>query len=403
MMSSRVQKRQFGLLLTKAIRTISINEEKNISVIQDDIGYSLRKKNGERYNGGASIEYWRKGNLPPDYETILELTRFLVERRGFSQEECQQFLQTAGIHGEAEFLATLFATSSISASTSSDIDVEEGQTEELNEPGLSSEQAVVTEKTVTEKVVSLRIPWNRQVFLILVAILVCSSFLVIFALYLYRSSIQSSSPVPGPAQTYVLSAVHIERPPTIDGDIDEPVWQEVDPRIFAEHPSQNGSSTARIRLLWDETYLYAAFDVDDTQVEDAGDSPWDGDSVSLILNSDYIEHEPTSAEFRHSLRGTDAVDRRGDFISYHMLKERTSFNNPSDEDTGYTVEMQIPWVKLPSTGLLINVDMLSVDHDGNPGGTFDDRNTTFSKIFWDSDDTVDEGQGYLILNAIPGS
>ncbi|MCB0109775.1 MAG: hypothetical protein KDE53_27825, partial [Caldilineaceae bacterium] len=119
--------------------------------------------------------------------------------------------------------------------------------------------------------------------------------------------------------------------------------------------------------------------------------------------SDYIEHEPTSAEFRHSLRGTDAVDRRGDFISYHMLKERTSFNNPSDEDTGYTVEMQIPWVKLPSTGLLINVDMLSVDHDGNPGGTFDDRNTTFSKIFWDSDDTVDEGQGYLILNAIPGS
>lgn len=49
---------KFAQMLTEGIYKITFREAKTLKAVQDELGYSLGKK------GGASIEYWRKGNMP---------------------------------------------------------------------------------------------------------------------------------------------------------------------------------------------------------------------------------------------------------------------------------------------------------------------------------------------------
>ena len=84
-------------------------------------------------------------------------------------------------------------------------------------------------------------------------------------------------------------------------------------------------------------------------------------------------------------------------MSRHYLKDHTTYNEPKNDDVGYSVEMRIPWITLPTVGTLVKVDLLSVDHDNNPDTEFDDPDTVFSKVFWDNDSTVDKSEGYLLL------
>ena len=176
-------------------------------------------------------------------------------------------------------------------------------------------------------------------------------------------------------------AIRTDQPPTIDGNIDERVWTRSEPFTFAVHPQANDSTTATVKLLWDEQYLYAGFEVNDTQVEGAADTTtWNGDSISIIIvNNRQIR------EYRHSL----LVDRRGDAESAYRLKGGTTFNDNSDQDKGYFIEIRIPLSPTPVVGQEILADLLSVDHDYNPKGLYDATQTVFSKISWDGDANVD--------------
>lgn len=140
---------------------------------------------------------------------------------------------------------------------------------------------------------------------------------------------------PQPAPT-VVEAIYIEKPPLIDGYLNDDVWAKAEPLTYASYNSANDSTTALVKLLWDEKYLYAGFEVNDAHVE-SSITPWDGDSVSVI-----IRNGSEIREYRHSLLGPERGDTRNQPISQHRLKEPTTFNNPTDEDAGYSVEMQIP-------------------------------------------------------------
>jgi hypothetical protein len=172
----------------------------------------------------------------------------------------------------------------------------------------------------------------------------------------------------------------------IDGLLDESAWSEVDSLTYAVHPAKNGSTTATVRFLWDDDYLYAGFDVNDTQVETAHLSTlWDSDSVSLLL------HDGGIAEHRQSL---------GEKLSDDMavqLKSGTRLNEPADTDTGYTIEMRIKWKESPSVGRRIPADLLSVDHDANPGAKYDAPGTVFSKLSWDGDGDITSARASLLL------
>lgn len=64
----------FGRMLSQAIYIIKMLEDKNLSIVQDELGYALQRK------GGSAVERWRKGHLPPSTGDVEMLARILIGR-----------------------------------------------------------------------------------------------------------------------------------------------------------------------------------------------------------------------------------------------------------------------------------------------------------------------------------
>ena len=93
----------FSSLLTQAVRTIAIQEDKLIAIVQDEIGHAIGRE-----KGGSSIEYWRKGHIPANPDEVIKLAQELVKRRGLDEEECAHFLRSAGILDSSQLISSLF-------------------------------------------------------------------------------------------------------------------------------------------------------------------------------------------------------------------------------------------------------------------------------------------------------
>lgn len=366
-----LDRKRFGSLLTTAVKRIALHEDKNIALIQDELGYSLRKKNGDRYGGGAIIEHWRRGNLPPDLAITLELTKTLAGKKGLEPEECEAFLDHAGHPNPAMACQEFFSHSMNGKQKLSTSD--------------SATKLQVGKKEEVGSSVTINIAFNRHAVTIMILALLVA---MLAGFYVWRGVLAGFAAATG--NPILLEAAYVTEGPEINGRLDDPIWTQANPILFAEHPPKNDETTVVVKLLWDEEYLYVGVDVNDTQVEGAGSTPWDGDSFSLIL-----ENGGQAREYRHSLINETEGDKAGDSMSAHLLKEGTTFNEPSDEDEGYTIEMQIPIVEAPTADDIIYVDLLSVDHDYNPGQPYNSSRTIFSKIFWDADETVEESGGFL--------
>ncbi|GEM_PF-1235626 len=190
--------------------------------------------------------------------------------------------------------------------------------------------------------------------------------------------------------TEALKVVPARGAITVDGVMDEPIWQYAIPLTYAVHISQTDVTTAIVRALWDQDYLYVGFEVEDTQVETAS-FDWDDDSISIVFNN---------GEFRcrQDVGGTG----EGECDRALYLPDRTTLDEPGNADCGYTVEMRIQWSEARITanaGDMIPTDFLSVDHDGNPGAPYDDPATEFSKLSWDGDSRVDTTGRSITLHA----
>jgi hypothetical protein len=153
-------------------------------------------------------------------------------------------------------------------------------------------------------------------------------------------------------------------------------------------------------LLWDDKYLYASFEVSDTQVEDASpEAIWDGDSVGVI-----IENGGQVQEYRYTMRGDNNdrsrldADRAGTTTSESSFKGTTTLNKPDDQDEGYTVEMSIPWATPPTVGSTVAADLWSIDHDYKPGEKYNAPGVIFSKISWDGDQNVTTARRSILLS-----
>ena len=81
---------RFAELLTAAVRTIAVRQNRTVAGVQDELGYALGRE-----TGGSCIEYWRKGHIPADPRDVEKLAQELVKRDGLNQPECEQFLHSA--------------------------------------------------------------------------------------------------------------------------------------------------------------------------------------------------------------------------------------------------------------------------------------------------------------------
>ena len=164
----------------------------------------------------------------------------------------------------------------------------------------------------------------------------------------------------------------------VDGVMDEPTWHCAVPLTYAVHALQTDRTTATVRALWDQDYLYVGFEVGDAQVETAA-FDWNDDSVSVAFNN---------GEFRCRQDAGGTGEGACDRALY--LPDCTTLDTPSDTDCGYTVEMRLRWSEARITanaGDVVPADFLSVDHDGNPGAPYTDAE--FSKLSWDGDGDVE--------------
>jgi hypothetical protein len=158
--------------------------------------------------------------------------------------------------------------------------------------------------------------------------------------------------------------------------------------------SFNGlSNGATAYLQWDATNLYVAFLVTDMQLSatrstrDAADL-WADDTVEVYLDTlgdratslqpdDYqfsVNLNNTQGDFRGA-RGWKDVSWNGTWMS--AVSRQGSVNSHGDLDSGYVVEIVIPWAEVgvtPFSGMVLGIDLVVNDSDtaGSPAfNTFD--------------------------------
>jgi hypothetical protein len=159
---------------------------------------------------------------------------------------------------------------------------------------------------------------------------------------------------------------------TIDGRLDEPAWRDagstgpfVDVGSGREATMQPTQGSAR--LLWDDQFLYAGFEILDKKVHGgwpAGAKDphlWDKDTVEMMIdpdgdgdNKDYYEIQinPQNLVFDTQYDGYNSPNGngRGPFGHEEWSANLTSavvvhgtIDDDSDTDQGYTVEAKVPW------------------------------------------------------------
>ena len=165
-----------------------------------------------------------------------------------------------------------------------------------------------------------------------------------------------------PPRTY--PCLRTEGPIRIDGRADEEAWKTavvIDQfwRLYTPDPAQLGGGTAR--LLWDESFLYAAVDFRDRDlyalftVHDT--TVWRDDVVELFL-------KPLEASTRYyelhvnplnTTLDTAYPSRNAgpwtDFISYESgmttaVHLRGTLNDTTDVDQGWSIEIKLPFAAI---------------------------------------------------------
>lgn len=160
-----------------------------------------------------------------------------------------------------------------------------------------------------------------------------------------------------------LGATHVCRPMPdsvkIDGILDDKGWQGLDTlRLMRNNDPAGGVPSAETKVLvgWSRTRLYVAFIADSRNIRNTvtkHDGPlYDEDVVELFLDPDgdgrnYFELEWNSLNtsldyfFTGPMQGLDANwAPKG---MQHAVKVRGTVNQPSDVDTGITLEVALPW------------------------------------------------------------
>lgn len=151
----------------------------------------------------------------------------------------------------------------------------------------------------------------------------------------------------------------------LDGRLDEATWRRAKPLALRfERLNELQGEPATVRLLWDDKFLYAAFDVPDTDITSPfveRDEPvWQNDCVELFVvpdrqNGTYweIEISPTGAIY--DALCTKYLDRWSSDMKIEKSLAGLQIgqalhgtpNQSDDRDEGYTVEVAIPFEQLP--------------------------------------------------------
>ncbi|MGB8331587.1 MAG: carbohydrate-binding family 9-like protein [Polyangiales bacterium] len=157
----------------------------------------------------------------------------------------------------------------------------------------------------------------------------------------------------------MLAVVRTGQPPKLDGSLRDPAWSSAHGTRSFVGTREGGPAPfqASAKLLWDASYLYVAFDVDDRLLRAShtrrDDHLWEQDCVELMIDphgdgKSYFEIEVSP---RATIFDTRYDERRAPPPFGHLDWDsqvrvgvaRRGTLDDDQADNGYTVEIAIPW------------------------------------------------------------
>lgn len=184
----------------------------------------------------------------------------------------------------------------------------------------------------------------------------------------------------------------------LDGRLHEYQWRraltitEAGFRLWKADTYDKDPSRFRLRLFHDGTALYVSIASYDRFVE-AGEPPENSDglySFSVVAADGGLQH--------YRLRWSDIpVVAGGEMLTLGKwgARLRGPFNDPDHEGGGYLLEFRISFKSLgrrPGDTLPVNV--ILQDHDGKPGGRYNEPGVEFARYFLGSMDN-ERRSGFL--------
>jgi hypothetical protein len=196
-----------------------------------------------------------------------------------------------------------------------------------------------------------------------------SILIILGTVAIIMTSLGCQSVAPSSVQTQDVYLVHeSEQPITIDGRLDEPVWQRADvlSRFFVFSPENARiNSPTEVRMLWDAEFFYLAYQCEDKDIWSFSDKPddslWDGDVAEFFVKPSrdqmlyyefVIAPNATVFDARYPSRGAGGANRFKAWESGIRVASTVNGtdNDYGDEDLGYIIEVAIPWEAFREAG-----------------------------------------------------
>lgn len=162
--------------------------------------------------------------------------------------------------------------------------------------------------------------------------------------------------------------MEVSNSPRIDGYIAENAWNVQTPvrkQVIGSPPAR-----AVFGVLWSDHRLFVAIRVDDAELHNDSEQPWQDDAAAVYLDGNHDAGEDYDRHDWEFIKGYDDSDL---FAKQRALstggKAPTQTRHGSARtDQGYTVELSIPWSDLavtPATRDTVGLDIgVNVDDDG---------------------------------------
>lgn len=140
--------------------------------------------------------------------------------------------------------------------------------------------------------------------------------------------------------------------------------------------SANAADKVTCYTTWDDFYFYAAFEVQDPDIISTNTThmskTWDDDSVEVFLETDgkraqnrsnnTYQMTASAGGGTNFLVGDNGVAKEKKIFSFKYAKKVIgTLNRPNDKDTGYVIELAIPWREMggvPKVGQVMGFNFL---------------------------------------------
>ena len=198
---------------------------------------------------------------------------------------------------------------------------------------------------------------------------------------------EAQAPTPRPAEAPTLTVPTTSAAPTIDGKLDDAVWQRGEAFAAFQRPDGqpgNADLATTARFAWDADNLYVAVTTKDSDLRNAHTANdatlWEGDVVELFLElpgqgGKYVELQwsPNGSRFdaRFTAPRTPEWPEAAKFESgmKHAVHLDGDVNQGDSGDRGFVVEAAVPWKGLgldaaPAPGTRTLANMYRIDDKG---------------------------------------